>query len=108
MSNSLLKISPNFVLQLLLLLFKPPASDPADDSLPLPEELSLCALGDAHIGLPLAEITEILISVLYVCVSYPPGPIPVSPNSPLPEADVTAARIDSLSLLSAAARESTY
>lgn len=51
--NSLLKISPSFVLQLLLLLLRPPASDPADDSLPFPEELSLCD-GEAHIGLPLA------------------------------------------------------
>lgn len=48
-----LKISPIFVLQLLLLLFKPPASEPADDRRPL-EELSLCALGEAHIGLELA------------------------------------------------------
>lgn len=39
--NSLRKISPNLVLQLLLLLLRPPASDPAEDSLPFPEELSL-------------------------------------------------------------------
>lgn len=54
----LLSMSPNFVLQLLLLLFKPPASEPADDSLPLPEELSLCALGEGHIGLALAANTK--------------------------------------------------
>lgn len=48
-------ISPSLVLQLLLLLFKPPASEPADESRPLPEELSLWALGDAHMGLPLAK-----------------------------------------------------
>lgn len=47
-------MSPIFVLQLLLLLFRPPASEPADDRRPLPEELSLCALGEAHIGLELA------------------------------------------------------
>lgn len=92
-------------------MFKPPASDPAEESLPFPEELSLCALGEAHIGLPLAEKkkkTKLSVLVLYAHDDYPPGPIPVSPNSPLPEAEVTAARIVSLSLLSAAARDSTY
>lgn len=48
---SLLSMSPSLVLQLLLLLLRPPGSLPADDSLPFPELLSLCALGLAHIGL---------------------------------------------------------
>lgn len=51
----LLRMSPILVLQLLLLLLSPPASEPADDNLPFPDELSLWALGEAHIGLPLAE-----------------------------------------------------
>lgn len=54
-------MSPSFVLQLLLLLFKPPASEPADDKRPLPEELSLWALGDAHMGLPLATIKKYIL-----------------------------------------------
>ena len=53
-NHLLLRISPSFVLQLLLLLFSPPASDPAEDNRPFPEELSLWALGDAHMGLALA------------------------------------------------------
>lgn len=39
------------MLQLLLLLLRTPVSDPADESLPFPDELSLWALGEAHIGL---------------------------------------------------------
>jgi hypothetical protein len=50
------KISFSFVVQLLLLLlFNPPASEPAEERRPLPEELSLWALGEAHMGLPLAN-----------------------------------------------------
>lgn len=39
---------------------------------------------------------------------YQPGPIPVRASKPLPDADVTAANILSLSLLSAAALDRTY
>lgn len=88
----LLKISPIFVLQLLLLLFMPPASLPADERRPLPDELSLCADGDAHIGLELAA-----------------PPIP-SPSSPLLEAAEArpAAASSSRSRRSAAALDNTY
>lgn len=58
----LLKISPNLVLQLLLLLFRPPASEPAEDNRPFPEELSLCALGLAHMGLAPAHTETRVIS----------------------------------------------
>lgn len=59
-------MSPSLVLQLLLLLFKPPGSLPADDNLPLPELLSLCALGLAHIGLAPVTYTTKLTSTLYM------------------------------------------
>lgn len=122
----LLSMSPNLVLQLLLLLLRPPASEPVDDNLPLPEELSLWALGEAHMGLPPAEekdknnICNDWLPQIYsfhklkmnwvknrmylLC----PGMEGIG-RSPLPEADAeTAAKSVSLSLLSAAALERTY
>lgn len=79
------------LLLLLLLLFSSdmPASDSADDSRPLFDELSECADGEGHIEF---------------------WPTPVKPNRPEPDAETAAAAANNVSRSrrSAAARDKTY